>query len=267
VILLPPSEGKATGGRGRPWTPARASFPELDDRRLEVATCLSAFAEGSSQAALAKLLGVKGDALAAAVTADRRLLRSGTRAAIDRYTGVLYDALDAPSLGAVERRRLRSQVVIFSGLWGAVRPGDPVPDYKLKMGATLPGLGVLSTWWREAVTAALAPVVARRVVWDLLPGEHRAAWSPAPSGAGGPAAILTVRFLDEQAPVGGERRFSTVSHWNKLLKGALVRHVLATQLTGPDGLDAFEHPQGYRYDPTLTVVLRSRTELSFVRST
>jgi cytoplasmic iron level regulating protein YaaA (DUF328/UPF0246 family) len=266
VILLPPSEGKAPGGRGRPWAPGRSSFGELDERRLQVATALTEMARTAPEPALAKLLGVKGQALAAAVAADRRVLEAGTRPAIERYTGVLYDALDAGSLGAVERRRLRGQVVVFSGLWGAVRPGDPLPDYKLKMGATLPGLGVLSTWWRDAVTAALAPSVARRVVWDLLPGEHRAAWAPAlPGSPGAPARILSARFLDEQAPVDGERRFSTVSHWNKLLKGALVRHVLATQLASPDGLESFAHPQGYRYDPSLTTELRGRTELAFVR--
>ena len=38
------------------------------------------------------------------------------------------------------RRGVDRQVVIFSGLWGAVRPTDQIPDYKLKMGAALPGL-------------------------------------------------------------------------------------------------------------------------------
>ena len=119
-----------------------------------------------------------------------------------------------------------------------------------------------------AITEALAPFVEGRVVWDLLPGEHAAAWAPAlpASGApGAPKALLTVRFLDEAAPAGGERRFTTVSHWNKLLKGALVRHVLATQLTDPDGLTGFTHPEGYTYDPSLTEERGGRVVLAFVR--
>ena len=40
VILLPPSEGKKAGGRGRPWTPGRGTFPELDERREQVAAAL-----------------------------------------------------------------------------------------------------------------------------------------------------------------------------------------------------------------------------------
>ena len=264
LLLLPPSEGKASGGGGAPWSAGSQRFADLDDRRQEVATALADAVRGPGAP---KLLGVKGTALEAAVAADVDVLSSPTMPAIRRYTGVLYDALDAGSLARRERDRLRRQVLIFSGLWGVVGAGDPVPDYKLKMGAALPGLGTLSTWWRPAVTEALAPVVGRRVVWDLLPGEHRAAWRPdaVGTGSGAPAAVLAVRFLDEDAPERGERRFRTVSHWNKLLKGALVRHVLTTGADEPDALAGFSHPQGYVYDPTLTEEGSGTTTVALVR--
>jgi len=268
VILLPPSEGKKAGGRGRPWTPGRGTFPELDERREQVAAALVR-AMASSEAARMKLLGVKGEALAGATAANRAVLESPTMAAIERYSGVLYDALDAGSLTTQERRRLGRQGVIFSGVWGASMPGDPLPDHKLKMSVALPTLGKLSTWWRTPLTEALAPVVGRRVVWDLLPLEHEAAWAPAEAGTaepGAPAGVLTVRFLDEAPRRRGEpRAFTTVNHWNKLLKGALVRHVLATGADEPHALAAFTHPEGYRYDPSLTEVAKGRTIVSMVR--
>lgn len=214
----------------------------------------------------ASLLGVKGDALAAAVDRNRQVAQARTMPAIDRYTGVLYDALDVASLAPRERRRLRAQVVIFSGLFGLVAPGDPIPDYKLKMGASLDPMGRLATWWRAPVTAALAPVVARRVVWDLLPGEHRAAWAPGPIGTpSGPALVISARFLDETATRDGERQLTTVSHWNKLLKGALVRHVLREQLVDPEGLTTFRHPEGYVLDPSLTEERDGRVTVGLVR--
>ena len=76
-----------------------------------------------------------------------------------------------------------------------------------------------------------------RVVWDLLPNEHAAAmdWT-----AGAPARRVTVRFLDAEG--------RTVSHWNKLLKGSLVRWLLTEQPAGPEALGAFRHPLGYRFD-------------------
>jgi len=268
VVLLPPSEGKASGGTRPAWRPGSTSFPELDARRQEVIAALARAVADGPGAATAKLLGVKGVALEAAVKADLDVATAPTRPAIERYTGVLYDALDAASLPPPVRRRLRAQVVVFSGLWGLVQPGDLIPDYKLKMGASLPGTGKLATWWRPAITEALAPLVQGRVVWDLLPNEHAAAWAPTPPGSGlpgAPKAIIDVRFLDEAEPAGGERRFTTVSHWNKLLKGALVRHVLDTQLTDPDGLRSFRHPEGYVYDPSLTVERAGRTAVAFVR--
>ena len=45
-----------------------------------------------------------------------------------------------------------------------------------------------------------------------------------------------------------------VAHWNKLLKGALVAHVVSRQLTAVDDLVDFDHPLGYRFAPDLTEV-------------
>jgi cytoplasmic iron level regulating protein YaaA (DUF328/UPF0246 family) len=161
---------------------------------------------------------------------------------MERYTGVLYRELDWASLPVAARRRGASQVRTVSGLWGLVAPDDPIPPYRLKMSARLPDLGRLSTWWRPRLAPVVASLTEGRVVWDLLPIEHVAAmdWS-----AAAPAERVTVRFVDAQD--------RTVSHWNKLLKGALVRWVLTEQPEGPDDLRHFEHPLGYRYDPSMTV--------------
>jgi cytoplasmic iron level regulating protein YaaA (DUF328/UPF0246 family) len=115
------------------------------------------------------------------------------------------------------------------------------------MGASLPPLGRLATWWRPRLAPLLQERSAGRVVWNLLPGEHDAACTLSP---GGPL-VVRVRFLDDVERKGA-RTLVAVNHWNKLLKGSLVRHLLATQLTDPDGLAAFEHPEGYVYDPTRT---------------
>jgi uncharacterized protein len=208
VILLPPSEGKAPGGDGPPWQPGTGVLPELDGARAEV---LRAF--------------------------DAGVAAEPTMRAIDRYTGVLYGQLDWPSLSPEARRRGNRTVLIASGLWGVCGPTDPIPHYKLKMSADLAPLGRLSTWWRPRLTAALADHLAGRVVWDLLPNEHAAAWRPDDVPM---ARRVTVRFLD--------RNGRTVSHWNKLLKGALVRHVLTERPSGPEDLVGWEHPSGYRVD-------------------
>jgi uncharacterized protein len=254
LILLPPSEGKAPGGDGPPWSPG-AMAVDLDEERLRVATALGRAMAGG-EASRGRLLGVRGAALATSTDDDRRLLDSPTLPAIRRYTGVLYDALDAGSLPAAARRRLGGSVLIVSGLWGLVAPGDRLPAYRLKMSASLPGLGRLSTWWRPALTAALGQRAAGRQIWDLLPQEHAAAWSPPPD-----LERTTVQFLEERP----DGQLAAVSHWNKLLKGALVRHLLEHPATTPEGLADWEHPAGYRPAPDLTEVRHGLTTLRLVR--
>jgi uncharacterized protein len=225
LILLPPSEGKASGGNGSPWTPGSMSI-DLDEHRAAALIALAKAMRGS-EAARAKLLDVKGRALHTATEADRDARTSPTRPAIERYTGVLFDALDHGSLTAAQRRRLDESVVIFSGLWGLVAPSDPIPDYKLKMGVSMPGLGKLSSWWRDELSARLAERASDRRVWNLLPIEHAASWRP-PDGL----AQWTVRFLERRA----DGTLAAVSHRNKALKGALVRHLLAHPSAEPADL-------------------------------
>ena len=62
----------------------------------------------------------------------------------------------------------------------------------------------------------------------------------------------------------GDEQDRTVSHWNKLLKGSLVRWLLSASPARPCDLAGFQHPLGYRFDatasaldgPVATVVLR-----------
>lgn len=269
VILLPPSEGKAEGGTGPKLKISELSFPQLEKRRMAVRSALSTAMKGP-EATRSKLLGVKGTALASATAANLAVLTSPTTPAIERYTGVLYDALGVDSLSARDRKRLNNQVLIFSGLWGVVRPDDMIPDYKLKMGATIAPIGKLSTWWRESLTPAIDESVAGAVVWNLLPKEHDSAWDPfgsAESTAKTPSAMFSVKFLDEGTPVKGERTFTTVNHWNKLLKGALVRYILETGADDPKALTKFRHPEGYKYDRSLSETAPNGIVLSMVRGT
>jgi len=206
AILVPPSEGKAPGGRGAPWAPGTGVLPALDARRATVLAALDG--------------GVAG---------------APTRPAIERYTGVLYRELDWPTLPAAAKRRGTATLLVVSGLWGVVAPRDPVPHYKLKMSAALPGLGRLATWWRPALTEALADRLRGRLVWDLLPNEHRAAWDPA---AVPMRRHLRVRVVDADG--------RTVGHWNKLVKGALVRRLLTEGADDPSALDGWVHASGNR---------------------
>ena len=107
LILLPPSEGKAPGATAHPGPRARWRWTSTG----AVPRCspLCGRRCGTTRRSRAKLLGVKGAALAAATRANLAVRTAPTLPAIERYTGVLYDALDAGSLSVAERRRLDAE--------------------------------------------------------------------------------------------------------------------------------------------------------------
>lgn len=234
AILLPPSEGKADGGGAPEWTAAAGEFGHaLSAQRAKVVKALSKCKGGD-----AKLLGVRGKHLERARAANASVIGAPTLPAAARYTGVVWDHLDLRSLPAAARRRAATSVVVMSGLLGASLVDDPVPDYRLKIGASLAPLGKLSTWWRAPLSDALNEWLAGRYVIDLLPHEHRAAWVPTPTiYAGG----VSITFVERSGKVAG--------HDAKAAKGHLARHLLVSTGHPAAALDSWTDP---RFDLRLT---------------
>ena len=106
----------------------------------------------------------------------------------------------------------------MSALWGAVRPTDRIPSYRLSMGANLPGIGSLAAFWRPLLDEPLTGAAGRGLVVDLRSSTYQAAWTPS-----GPVAARTVavRVLREV-----EGRRSVVSHMAKLTRGQVGRLLL-----------------------------------------
>lgn len=212
LILLPPSETKRPGGRGRPLDEASLALPVLAAQRRSVVDALVALSADEDAAARVLKLGAtqRGE-----IEVNARLRESPTMAAVDRYTGVLFDALDAASLPAPARRWLGTHVRVHSAPFGPVGALDPIPAYRLGAAASLPGLPPLKRLWADAVTAALA-AEAPRFVLDLR-SEAYVALGPVPQAV--PSAY--VRVVAEAD--GGAVR--ALNHFNKHAKGALVRQL------------------------------------------
>ena len=206
LVLLPPSEGKATGRRGAPLDLASLSFPALTPVRRRLVLAVETLAREQPDA-LRAALGLS-PRQHAEIEADARLTSAPTLPAMSLYTGVVYEALGYSSLSAGAKRRANGSLVVASALFGLVRPKDRLPAYRLSGSTSLPGLGGLGPVWRGAVEAELSSYDG--LVVDLRSGTYAAL-------ARVPRAV-EVRVLRES---NGVR--SVVSHDNKWTKGRLAR--------------------------------------------
>lgn len=192
LIVLPPSETKAPGGVAAPMA---LSFPSLDPVRTSLIDVLTATPVDTQMSELKIPAGKRADA------EENLVLRSApVMPAIRRYTGVLYDALDAASLSDAALSRL----AVGSALFGLVRATDLVPRYRVSGGSKVGGK-TMKAWWGTSVSDVLAQ---EDFVVDLRSGAYQQL-GPAPGA-------VTVRV--EQADTG-----KVVSHFNKHYKGELAR--------------------------------------------
>ncbi len=195
IVLLPPSEGKAQPVDGPPLDLGALSFPELNPQRERLLN------------AVTRLRGKKG--LAALGLSERQAgelernaaLREAPAApAYEVYTGVLYERL---GLADVPRER----VLIASALFGFLRADDPIPYYRLSMGAKLPRIPNLAAWWRPHLKKAMP---AGGLFVDMRSAAYAAAFKP--------EGMLPVRVFTAEGKV--------VSHMAKATRGDVARALL-----------------------------------------
>ena len=209
MILLPPSETKRPGGKRGPADPSGWALPGLLPQREQVREALVALA--ADPESTRRVLKLSDKQLAEALRDNAELGDGPVLPAVDRYTGVLFDALDAGSLDGYARRWLGAHVRIHSAPFGPVGALDPIPSYRLGAGASVPGLPALRRLWADAVSAQFA-AAAPAFVLDLR-SEAYAELGPVPADL--PSAY--VRVVTEQG--------KALNHFNKHAKGDLVRRL------------------------------------------
>ncbi len=229
-VLLPPSEVKSPGGRGRALRTRDTAGP-LAVARGAVQDALARLLTGDPEQAAAALLLPTGVA-AAALPANAAVRDSPTTPALRRYAGVVYDGLDYANTEPAVQRAAQRRVLIFSGLLGIVRGDEPVPDYRVPAKAVLPGLGIAASYWRPVLTELLGAdgdgraLLGRGLIVDLRSGDYAAMWRP---GRDLRERTVAVRVL---SPLPGGGR-GIISYHSKFGKGRLAAALLRRAASGP----------------------------------
>ncbi len=228
-ILLPPSEAKRSGGRGRSLNhraAANSARPQpIDASRQSVLAALARLVD-TPAAAAALLLppSIADEALAQ----NRRVASSPTLAAMRRYTGVVYDGLDVEGLSPAAQSLAGRELLICSGLFGVLRGAEAIPAYRVPAKAALPGLGILATFWRPRLAELLPPMLGRGgLVLDLRSTDYAAMWQP-DRQCHTADRLLAVRVLSAKP----DGQFGVISYPSKLAKGKLAAALLERQAAG-----------------------------------
>jgi hypothetical protein len=177
------------------------------------------------------------------VERNRSIPSAPTLRALERYTGVLYDALDAGSLGESEWSVAAESVVVQSALLGLVGAADAVPAYRLSFDSRVSvkrGAESLKKRWATAGAAALAE--RDDVLLDLR-SEGYAALAPLPDRDG--AHYVRVLARDDSGHV------RALNHFNKQAKGLLTRALIeaGASFASTAELLAWARDEGYELRP------------------
>jgi cytoplasmic iron level regulating protein YaaA (DUF328/UPF0246 family) len=221
-ILLPPSEAKNPGGRGLPLARRRRRQP-IDDSRELVLQALAELLGGTDQNDAARSLLLPDSVTAEALADNRRVRTAPTMPALDRYAGIVYDGLFLQPLSAAARAVADRELLIFSGLFGVLRGADPIPAYRVPAKARLPGLGVLSTFWRPRLEVLMPALLDGGPVIDLRSGDYAALWQPAD-----PRGLVSARVLSPRP----DGTLGVISFASKLAKGRLAAALLERRAAG-----------------------------------
>lgn len=232
LVVLPPSETKATGGSHPAVDFSSLSFGSLNPIRERIAADLVALSANREAAMETLKLGPR---LADEVTANAALLESPTMPALERYTGVLYDALSPSDLPETGRARL----AIGSALFGVIGGDDLIPHYRLSGTVKLPfsdqpadAAPTMKRRWGTAITEALNDV---DFLIDLRSGTY--------------ANLGKVKSATTMTVVTAEGKI--VSHFNKHYKGLFARAIALSDTAPSSPTEAVDIARAAGYNVSL----------------
>ncbi len=180
------------------------------------------------------------------------------RPAIYAYNGDVYTGFEAHSIGDEAMAFAQDHLRILSGLYGLLRPLDPIRPHRLEMGTKwAPRYNKLTDFWKDKIAEALAADlehVGTDIIVNLASNEYWA--SVKPHAAKLPGRIIEVDFRKD-SPDGPK----FISFEAKRARGMMARYICENHLTDPEMLKGFDH-DGYRFDATSS----TESSLRFLRS-
>lgn len=180
------------------------------------------------------------------------------RPAIFAYSGDVYTGFEAQSVGEEALSYAQEHLRILSGLYGLLRPFDPIRPHRLEMGTKwAPRFKKLTDFWGDKIAKTLAADLdasEKRIILNLASNEYWASVKPHINKLN--ARIIEVDFRRE-GPDGPQ----FVSFEAKRARGMMARYMCENHIADIESLKDFDS-DGYKFD----VGASSEDSLRFIRS-
>ena len=157
-------------------------------------------------------------------------------AAVDMFVGDIYSGLQSAQWSVYDRKYAQKHLLILSGLYGALRPGDGIMPYRLEMAYKLPDGSSLYHFWGDSI-AQLLPNTTTCII-NLSAVEYTKAVLPHTS-----LTVITPKFLTVNART-GKPTFVTVH--TKIARGAFANWLITQRISDSMLLTNFSD-LGYKY--------------------
>jgi len=214
TILLAPAETKQSGG----------DIKVLDTNLLydfqnEILQSYENQIQNSSIEELSLWFGLKN--LKEVQKYKRSLKDLPTLKAIQRYTGVAFEAINYSILDSIAQKFIDENVYIYSNLFGIIKADFYIPEYKFKQGAILEDIDNIK-YYKENLKDILDDKLDNEIL-DLSASHYTKYYKPSSN-------IITFKFLKDG---------KVVSHWAKHYRGDMVRQIAINQINSFEKLLAF----------------------------
>lgn len=247
TILLPPSEGKKSGGNdSKVYRLVKNlkkynSFNYLEIERDFVYNKLREALSELSEKQLEKVFELKGDNLNRAVENLSDFLNLPTLKAIERYEGVMFKSIDYENMSKKQQLNFDSSILFIDGMFGVLKPTDLIPEYKLKISSKFLDISI-KNYWKERLYGTFREQFKNKIVIDILPQAHREVVSYSSN-----ENYYQISFKEEK-----KGKIQNVGHNSKKLKGEFVNYLVSKDNIDEKYITSFTHSEGYKYSKELS---------------
>lgn len=182
---------------------------------------------------------------------------NNSKQAVLAFDGEVYRGLNAISFNPVEVKYMQTHLLLFSGLYGILRPLDLIQPYRIDVSSRLKNQNGkdLYAFWREKVTKELVLALKKSGKPETIINLASSEYMKTLNTKSQKLPIIDIEFYEYK-----DEKLKQIVIYTKKARGLMARFIIQHQIENTEDLKGFGE-EGYWYSPHLS----TETKLVFTR--